>query len=121
MKIAVLLSGGVDSSVALRLLKEQGEHDITAFYLKIWLEDELSFLGDCPWEEDMTYVNAICEELDIPSATLSFHLKELKSAGLVRYERQGRSRIYSPDFAAMGKLIEFLTANCCAGSKGCGA
>ncbi len=33
MKIAVLLSGGVDSSVALRLLKEQG-HDITAFYLK---------------------------------------------------------------------------------------
>ena len=36
MKIAVLLSGGVDSSVALALLKEQG-HDITAFYLKIWL------------------------------------------------------------------------------------
>ncbi|MBI5754743.1 tRNA 2-thiouridine(34) synthase MnmA, partial [Candidatus Peregrinibacteria bacterium] len=40
MKIAVLTSGGVDSSVALMLLREQG-HDVTAFYLKIWLEDEL--------------------------------------------------------------------------------
>ena len=40
MKIAVLISGGVDSSVSLALLKEQG-HDVTAYYMKIWLEDEL--------------------------------------------------------------------------------
>lgn len=66
MKIAMLLSGGVDSSVALRLLKEEGGHEITAFYLKIWLEDEMAFLGECPWEEDMQYVRAVCEELDIP-------------------------------------------------------
>ena len=65
MKIAVLLSGGVDSAVALRLLKDQG-HDITAFYLKIWLEDELAFLGECPWEEDLKYVRQICEEADVP-------------------------------------------------------
>lgn len=66
MKIAMLLSGGVDSSVALALLKKEGKHDITAFYLKIWLEDELSFLGECPWEEDLTYVRAVCKQLDIP-------------------------------------------------------
>jgi len=66
MKVAVLLSGGVDSSVALRLLKEEGTHELTAFYLKIWLEDELAFLGDCPWEEDLEYVRAICDELDVP-------------------------------------------------------
>jgi len=65
MKIAVLTSGGVDSSVALRLLKEEG-HDVTAFYLKIWLEDELSYLGDCPWEEDLEYVRQICEEIEVP-------------------------------------------------------
>jgi tRNA-5-taurinomethyluridine 2-sulfurtransferase len=65
MKIAVLLSGGVDSAVALRLLKDQG-HDITAFYLKIWLEDELAFLGECPWEEDLKYVRQICKEADVP-------------------------------------------------------
>lgn len=59
MKIAVLVSGGVDSSVALKLLKDQG-HDVTAFYLKIWLEDDLAFLGDCPWEQDLQYVREIC-------------------------------------------------------------
>jgi tRNA (5-methylaminomethyl-2-thiouridylate)-methyltransferase len=66
MKIAVLLSGGVDSSVALRLLLESGETDITAFYLKIWLEEELAFLGDCPWEDDLKYARAVCEQAGVP-------------------------------------------------------
>ncbi len=71
MKVAMLISGGVDSSVALRLLKDAG-HDITAFYLKIWLEDELSFLGECPWEEDLRYVRAVCEEVGAPLSVVPF-------------------------------------------------
>ena len=55
------------------------------------------------------------DELGIPSATLSFHLKELKSAGLIDCERAGRSRIYRPDFGAANELLGFLTENCCAG------
>src|SRR3989344_4788742 len=70
MKIAVLVSGGVDSSVALSLLKQQN-HDITAFYLKIWLEDELSFLGTCPWQEDLKYAEAVCKKLGVPLKVLS--------------------------------------------------
>lgn len=70
MKIAVLVSGGVDSSVALKLLQEQG-HDVTAFYVKIWLEDELSYLGNCPWQEDLTYVQAVCEQLKVPVSVIS--------------------------------------------------
>ncbi len=70
MKIAVLVSGGVDSSVALKLLKDQG-HEVTAFYLKIWLEDELSYLGDCPWGTDLGYVRAVCEKLDVPLEVVS--------------------------------------------------
>ncbi len=65
MKIALLLSGGVDSSVALNLLKNEG-YDVTAFYLKIWLQDEFSFLGNCPWEEDLEYCRNVCEQLDVP-------------------------------------------------------
>ncbi|RMH76022.1 MAG: tRNA 2-thiouridine(34) synthase MnmA, partial [Calditrichaeota bacterium] len=65
MKVAMLLSGGVDSSVALRLLKDEG-HDITAFYLKIWLQEEFTTLGDCPWEEDLKYARAVCHQLDVP-------------------------------------------------------
>src|SRR3989338_3630660 len=70
MKIAVLVSGGVDSSVALALLKEQG-HDVTAFYLKIWLEDELSYLGSCPWSQDLEFVQAVCQKLDVPLQIIS--------------------------------------------------
>ncbi len=64
-RVAVLLSGGVDSALALALLREAG-HELTAFYLKIWLEEELAFLGDCPWEEDMAYTTAVCRRLDVP-------------------------------------------------------
>ena len=66
MKIAMLLSGGVDSSVALRLLAAENRHDITAFYLKIWLEDEVRFLGECPWEEDLAFARKVCERVNIP-------------------------------------------------------
>jgi ArsR family transcriptional regulator len=64
---------------------------------------------------------AVGAVLDIPSATLSFHLKELKSSGLIQCERDGRSRIYSPDFSAVNELIAFLTANCCSGVDGEGS
>jgi len=53
--------------------------------------------------------------LGLPSATLSFHLKELKSAGLLRCERLGRSRIYSTDLDAVQDLVQFLLQNCCQG------
>ncbi len=64
-RVAVLLSGGVDSALALALLREAG-HEVTAFYLKIWLEEELAFLGDCPWEEDLAYAGAVCRQLEVP-------------------------------------------------------
>ena len=55
--------------------------------------------------------------LGIPSPTLSFHLKELRSAGLIRSERDGRSLLYAPDFGAMRALVGFLTENCCRGAR----
>ena len=71
MKIAVLLSGGVDSSVVLFKLLEDGYTDITAYYLKIWLEDELDFMGNCPWEEDLSYAQAVCDKAGVPLKTVS--------------------------------------------------
>ncbi|NRA68425.1 MAG: tRNA 2-thiouridine(34) synthase MnmA [Pseudobacteriovorax sp.] len=71
MKIAALVSGGVDSAVALRILKDNPENSIKAYYLKIWLEDEFQFLGDCPWEEDLKYARAICEQADVPLEVIS--------------------------------------------------
>ena len=59
----------------------------------------------------------IAERLSLAPATLSFHLKELKGAGLLSCERDGRSRIYRPDFRAMRELLGFLTENCCRGVR----
>lgn len=71
MKIAVLISGGVDSSVALRLLQQHKDYNLTAFYLKIWLEDELAYLGDCPWEQDLTFVRDVCKQAQVPLHVVS--------------------------------------------------
>ena len=62
----------------------------------------------------------IGKSLHIPSATLSFHLKELKNAGIVKCKRSGRSLIYSPDFGAMNALLDFLTESCCQGTAAAG-
>lgn len=57
----------------------------------------------------------ISEQLGIPPATLSFHLKELAAAGLVRQTKRGRSVIYSMNVDAIGALMEFLMQDCCQG------
>lgn len=78
VKIAVLLSGGVDSSVALNLLVNEGRHDLTAFYLKVWLEDDLAFLGDCPWERDLHYARAVCKQVGVPLQIVSLQAEYLE-------------------------------------------
>ena len=53
--------------------------------------------------------------LDVPPATLSFHLKELSHAGLVNSRQDGRFVYYSAGFDHMAALMSFLTQNCCRG------
>jgi DNA-binding transcriptional ArsR family regulator len=55
------------------------------------------------------------EALGIPSPTISFHLKELVSAGLLNVERQSRNLIYSPSADRIEALSDFLLENCCGG------
>ena len=50
-----------------------------------------------------------------PSPTLSFHLSQLRFAGLVSSRRESRSIIYSANFKAMNDLLAYLTENCCGG------
>jgi ArsR family transcriptional regulator, arsenate/arsenite/antimonite-responsive transcriptional repressor len=57
----------------------------------------------------------IGEQLGLPSATLTFHLKELKHAGLIAFVREGRSLIYSAVYPTMNALLGYLTENCCQG------
>ena len=105
MKIAVLLSGGVDSSVALRLLKDQG-HDVTAFYLKIWLQDEFSFLGDCPWEEDLEYARAVCKQADVPLEVINMQTEYWDSVVSYTIAEIKEGRTPNPDIFC-NRLIKF--------------
>ena len=57
----------------------------------------------------------IAERLEIPSTTLSFHLKHLRNAALVVAERNGTSICYTASFETMNDLIAYLTDNCCGG------
>jgi ArsR family transcriptional regulator, arsenate/arsenite/antimonite-responsive transcriptional repressor len=57
----------------------------------------------------------IGERLGLPSPTLSFHLNQLKFAGMVSSRRASRSIIYCANFKAMQELIDYLTENCCGG------
>lgn len=63
---------------------------------------------------------ALAEALGIPNSSLSFHLAQLRNAGLILQERQHRSLIYRANYPAMNGLLAYLTENCCAGA-GCDA
>ena len=59
---------------------------------------------------------AIAEALGVPNSSLSFHLAQLRSAGLILQERQHRSLIYRANYPKMNALVGYLTENCCSGA-----
>ncbi|KAE8037148.1 hypothetical protein FH972_009765 [Carpinus fangiana] len=97
LRVAVLLSGGVDSSVALRLLHAAG-HSCTAFYLKIWFQEDFeNFWSECPWEEDLKYAKAVCNQVDVPLEVV--HLTDEYWKNVVSYiiEEYRCGRTPNPD------------------------
>jgi len=103
-RIAVLASGGVDSSVALHLLKKQG-HSVTAFYLKVWMEGD-TFFGHCPWREDVAYVEKIAAQLGVPFEVMPMQQEywDLIIAYTLREVQAGRTP--NPDMMC-NKLFKF--------------
>jgi DNA-binding transcriptional ArsR family regulator len=59
---------------------------------------------------------AIADLLGLAASSLSFHLAALSHAGLIAQRRQGRSIIYTANYAAMNALVGYLTENCCGGT-----
>ena len=61
----------------------------------------------------------IAERLDVPAATLSFHLKELAHAGMIEPRQDGRFVYYAANYSRMNGLLGFLSENCCRGDAAC--
>ena len=66
--------------------------------------------------DDGLPAGTIAEKLGVPNSSLSFHLAQLRGAGLITQERQQRSLIYRANYPAMNALVDYLTENCCAGA-----
>lgn len=112
MKVAVLVSGGVDSSVALAELVKCRDLELTAFYLKIWLEDELAFLGECPWEDDLKHVRAVTGALGVPLEVIPLQTAYHQRVVAQALAELARGRTPSPDLHcnAQVKFGAFLEA-----------
>ena len=73
MRVVVGLSGGVDSSVAAYLLKQQG-HEVIGLFMRNWHDTTGTLEGDCPWYDDQVFAELVAKKLDI-----EFHYVDLSA------------------------------------------
>lgn len=104
MNIAALVSGGVDSSVAIHLLKEQG-YEPTIFYIKIGMEDEHGYI-DCPAEDDMTIVKWLGRHYGLKVEMVSLHKEYWDNVVAYTIEQVKRGLTPNPDMMC-NKMIKF--------------
>ena len=92
-KILVALSGGVDSSVAALLLKEQG-HELVGAYMKNWINED-QVVGHCPWQQDIADARAVCDRLQIEFRVVNL-MQEYRER-VVAYLLDGYARGLTPN------------------------
>ena len=96
IRVVVGLSGGVDSSVAAYLLKEQG-YDVVGLFMRNWHDTTGTLEGDCPWQDDQIFAELVAKRLDIP-----FHFVDLSEQYRTRvvdymFAEYERGRTPNPD------------------------
>jgi len=95
-RVIVGLSGGVDSSVAAYLLKEQG-YDVIGLFMKNWHDDSVTISNECPWLEDSNDALIVAEKLGIPFQVVD--LSEQYKERIVDYmfDEYEKGRTPNPD------------------------
>lgn len=119
MKVLMALSGGVDSSVSLALLKERMDRagDIVrleAAYIKTWMH-EADPIGECSWQEDIADATAVCEKLGVPFRVVNLIGEYEKHVVKMLVEGYARGITPNPDIACnrfikFGAFLEFAQA-----------
>ena len=126
MKICVGLSGGVDSSVAALLLKQQG-YDVFAMFMQNWHDTEGTLHGDCEWEEERFVAEMVARKIGIPFYFIDLSKEYRQRVVDYMFDEYARGRTPNPDvlcnreikFAAFLEAAERLGADCVATGHYC--
>ena len=95
-RVIVGISGGVDSSVAAYLLKQQG-YDVTGMFMINWHDTTGTLSGDCPWNDDLLFAELVCRKLDIPLKTIDFSEEYRKRIVDYMFAEYEKGRTPNPD------------------------
>jgi len=95
-RVVVGLSGGVDSSVAAFLLKQQG-YDVIGMFMINWHETTGTLSGDCSWNDDLIFAELVARKLDIPFKTIDFSEQYGKRVVDYMFSEYERGRTPNPD------------------------
>ena len=95
-KVVIGLSGGVDSSVAAYLLKEQG-YDVIGLFMKNWHDDSVTISEECPWLEDSNDALIVAEKLGIPFQTVDLSVEYKERIVDYMFNEYEKGRTPNPD------------------------
>jgi len=95
-KVVVGLSGGVDSSVAAYLLKEQG-YEVIGLFMKNWHDDTVTISDECPWLEDSNDAMIVAEKLGIPFQTVDLSAEYKERIVDYMFDEYAKGRTPNPD------------------------
>lgn len=95
-KVVIGLSGGVDSSVAAYLLKEQG-YEVIGLFMKNWHDDSVTISEECPWLEDSNDALIVAEKLGIPFQTVDLSVEYKERIVDYMFNEYERGRTPNPD------------------------
>ncbi|MGM0505141.1 MAG: tRNA 2-thiouridine(34) synthase MnmA, partial [Bacteroidota bacterium] len=95
-KVVVGMSGGVDSSVAAYLLKQEG-YEVTGLFMKNWDDSSVTLTSNCTWEDDLLFAEMVCKKLDIPLHTVDLSNPYRKRVVDYMFAEYERGRTPNPD------------------------
>ena len=96
IKVCIGLSGGVDSSVAALLLKEQG-YDVFAMFMQNWHEADATLHGDCEWEEDRFVAELVARKIGIPFYFVDLSKEYRQRVVDYMFDEYSKGRTPNPD------------------------
>ncbi|MBQ1280361.1 MAG: tRNA 2-thiouridine(34) synthase MnmA [Bacteroidales bacterium] len=102
-KIAVGLSGGVDSSVAAYLLKEAG-YDVFALFMQNWHDITGTLHGECEWEEDLSVAKMVAKKIGIPFKFIDLSDTYRKDVVDYMFSEYSKGRTPNPDVLCNSKI-----------------